>query len=91
MKSIYKDRCWCREYVSRDGEEAFVFLFAPQLTFAYCFPSIKLFGLQKNALYRGDDSYTMSGEGLQNKGLDSKVYGLGNMVCKLIRIHKISD
>lgn len=91
LKSIYKDRCWCREYVSPDGEEIYVFLFAPQLTFAYCFPSIKLFGLKDDALYRVDDSYTMSGEGLRNKGLDSKVYGLGNMVCKLIRIQKISD
>lgn len=90
LSSVYKNTYWCREYVSADGSEALVFIFAPQLTFTYCFPSIKLFGLQKDALYSVDGSYTMSGEGLMNKGLDSKVYGLGNMACKLIRIRKIS-
>ncbi|MBR4910401.1 MAG: alpha-galactosidase [Clostridia bacterium] len=89
LRSVYKDNCYCREFVSADGKEVLVFLFAPQLTFTYCFPSIKLFGLDEKALYRVDDSYTMSGEGLMNKGLDPKVYGLGNMVCKLIRIRKI--
>lgn len=29
------------------------------------------------------------GEFLMNKGLDSKTYGLGNMVSKLIKIKKI--
>ncbi len=91
LSSIYKDNCYCREFVSSDGKEVLVFLFAPQLTFTYCFPSIKLFGLDSNALYSVDGSYTMSGEGLMNKGLDSKVYGLGNMVCKLIRIKKVKN
>lgn len=89
LKSIYKDNYRCLEFLSPDGKEALVFIFAPQLTFAYCFPPIKLFGLDKNSLYRVDDSYTMSGEGLMNKGVDSKVYGLGNMVAKLIKIKKI--
>lgn len=91
LSSIYKDNCYCREFVSPDGKEVLVFLFAPQLTFTYCFPSIKLFGLDSNALYSVDGEYTMSGEGLMNKGLDSKVYGLGNMVCQLIRIKKEKD
>lgn len=91
LRSVYKGNSWCREYISSDGGEVLVFIFAPQLTFTYCFPSIKLFGLDKNAVYQVDGSYTMSGEGLMNKGLDSKIYGLGNMVCKLIRIRKISD
>ena len=89
LRSIYKGNSYCREYVSKDGEEALVFIFAPQLTFTYCFPSIKLYGLEKDALYSVDGEYEMSGEGLMNKGLDSKVYGFGNMVCKLIRIRKI--
>lgn len=91
LRSVYNSNSWCREYVSSDGSEAFVFIFAPQLTFTYCFPSIKLYGLEKDALYRVDDAYTMSGEGLMNRGIDSKVYGLGNMACKLIKIQKISD
>ena len=89
LMSIYNGNLWCREYVSKDGEEVLVFIFAPQLTFTYCFPSIKLYGLDKNALYSVDGEYTMSGEGLMNKGIDSKVYCLGNMGCKLIRIKKI--
>ncbi|MBO7519420.1 MAG: alpha-galactosidase, partial [Clostridia bacterium] len=89
LRSIYNSNSWCREYVSKDGEEIIVFIFAPQLTFTYCFPSIKLFGLQKDALYSVDGEYEMSGEGLMSKGLDSKIYGLGNMVCRLIRIKKI--
>ena len=56
-----------------------------------CFPSLKLFGLESNALYSVDDQYIMSGEGLMNRGLDSKTYGLGNMVSKLIRIRKIDN
>ena len=89
LRSIYKDNSSCVQYVSKDGSEALVFIFAPQLTFTYCFPSIKLFGLEKDALYRVDDSYAMSGEGLMNKGIDSKVYGLGNMVSRLIKIKRI--
>ena len=91
IRSIYNDNAWCQEYVSEDGKEALVFIFAPQLKFTYCFPSIKLFGLDTNALYRVDDQYTMSGEGLMNRGLDSKVYGLGNMAVKLIKIRKIDN
>ena len=91
LRSVYKDNCYCLEYVSASGDEALVFIFAPQLRFTYCFPSIKLYGLEKTALYRVDDEYTMSGEGLMNKGLDAKVYGLGNMVGKLIRIQKIIE
>lgn len=91
LRSIYNDNAWCQEYVSADGKEVLVFIFAPQLKFTYCFPNIKLIGLDKDALYIVDDQYKMSGEGLMNRGLDSKVYGLGNMVSKLIRIRKIED
>lgn len=89
LRSIYKENCRCLEYISKDGDEALVFIFAPQLKFTYCFPSIKLFGLEEKALYSVDDSYIMSGEGLMNRGLDSKIYGLGNMVSRLIKIKKI--
>ena len=89
LRSIYKENCRCLEYISKDGDEALVFIFAPQLKFTYCFPSIKLFGLEEKALYSVDDSYIMSGEGLINRGLDSKIYGLGNMVSRLIKIKKI--
>ena len=88
LKSVYNDYCFCLEYVKRDKKEAYVFIFAPQLKFTYCFPSIKLFGLESDALYRIDDAYTMTGEGLMNRGLDAGIYGLGNMVCKLIKIRK---
>ena len=91
LRSIYNDNAWCQEYVSADGNEVLVFIFAPQLKFTYCFPSLKLFGLEKDALYSIDDQYVMSGEGLMNRGLDSKTYGLGNMVSKLIRIRKIDN
>ena len=89
LRSIYNDNSWCQEYVSQDGNEVLVFIFAPQLKFTYCYPSLKLFGLDKVALYSIDDQYVMSGEGLMNRGLDSKIYGLGNMVAKLIKIRKI--
>lgn len=89
LRSIYNDNSWCQEYVSQDGNEVLVFIFAPQLKFTYCYPSLKLFGLDKDALYSVDDQYVMSGEGLMNRGIDSKVYGLGNMVAKLIKIRKI--
>ncbi len=89
LRSIYNDNSWCQEYVSQDGDEVLVFIFAPQLKFTYCYPSLKLFGLEKDALYCVDDQYTISGEGLMNRGLDAKVYGLGNMVSRLIRIRKI--
>lgn len=91
LRSIYNDNAWCQEYVSADGKEVLVFIFAPQLKFTYCFPSLKLFGLEKDALYSVDGQYTISGEGLMNRGLDSKIYGLGNMVSKLIRIRKIEN
>lgn len=88
LRSVYKDGFWCQEFVSRDGEEALVFIFAPQLKFSYCFPSIKLRGLKVDALYTVDGSYTMSGEGLMNRGLDSKVFVKGNMAATLIRIKR---
>lgn len=91
LRSIYDDNAWCQEYVSSDGSEILVFIFAPQLKFTYCFPSLKLLGLDKDALYMVDDQYVMSGEGLMNRGLDSKTYGLGNMVSKLIKIRKIDS
>ena len=89
LRSIYNDNSWCQEYVSQDGNEVLVFIFAPQLKFTYCYPSLKLFGLDKVALYSIDEQYVMSGEGLMNRGLDAKIYGLGNMVAKLIKIRKI--
>lgn len=91
LRSVYNDNAWCQEYVSEDKKEALVFIFAPQLRFTYCFPSIKLFGLDADSLYSVDDQYIMSGEGLMNRGIDSKVYGLGNMVVKLIKIRKIDN
>lgn len=91
LRSIYNDNAWCQQFVSVDGKEVLVFIFAPQLKFAYCFPSLKLLGLERDAIYSVDGQYTMSGEGLMNKGLDSKVYGLGNMVSRLIKIRKIDN
>lgn len=82
LRFIYNDNAWYQEYVSADNKEALVFIFVPQLKFIYCFPRFKHFGLDKDA----DDQYTMSGEGIMNRGLDSKVYDLGNMVSKLIKI-----
>lgn len=50
-----------------------------------------ILGLEKYELYFVDGQYMMSGDEPMNMGLDSKIYGLGNMVSKLIMIRKIDN
>ncbi len=88
LSSVKNDGYMAVEFVSKDKTEAYIFIFAPMNTFAFCTPCLPLHGLITDAIYSVDGKYCMSGEGLMNRGIDAAVHTLGNMGSKLIHIIK---
>lgn len=71
------------EFVSRDQTEAVVFLFAPVRKFALPYDSLKLYGLNPDLIYRTEDGFSMSGDGLMKMGFPSARHTLGNMQSRI--------
>lgn len=72
------------EYVSKDKQEAVVFLFAPVRTFHRPYEAIKLYGLEPDWIYSINEEFTMSGDGLMKYGIPSTCHTLGSMKSKLL-------
>ncbi len=76
------------EFVSKDKSEIAVFLFTIARPFRNPYRSIKLKGLDPNAVYKADD-LTMSGDGLMKIGIPCGNYAIGNMRSKLFHFKRI--
>lgn len=86
LKSVYDGNISALEYLRRDGKEAILFVFGHGLRYMEGELTLRLRGLQADAMYETRDGRAFSGTALMNKGV--KVSLTGDYASKVIRYTK---
>ncbi len=91
LKSLRDSQYALYEYVSKDKKEAVLFMFGPSIPYRYCFPHIKLQGLNPDYTYEYDGGRRKTGYGLETVGMDTGVHIVGNLDSKVIVFKAVEE